>query len=175
MYIWKGIILAVLVVIVCNYKSKSSDAKIPTIELGYSYELDKDSVDQYPLEEVMSAIAYHECYNLSKLERWLVMEAFHNRLIYNFNDNGTTVKQQLLANKQFTGLWKYNPQQFRFDTHDTISIQNREMAQSIIDGNRVCTDTLFYWAGPGDHRTAHGKWMKKVHIKLPKFIKHLFR
>ena len=28
-----------------------------------SYILNKDSVDMYPLEEVMAAIAYHECFN----------------------------------------------------------------------------------------------------------------
>ena len=95
--------------------------------------------------------------------------------MYNFNNNGFTVKEQLLAPKQFTGLWKYNPQQFKYDNTDSISVENREMALSIIEGNRFCTDTVFYWAGPCDSRTAHGKWMKKNHIKLPKFIKHLFR
>jgi len=166
----------VLGLILILYKPKSeTHISIPEIELGYSYELDKDSVNQYPLDEVMAAVAYHECFNLSKLERWLVMEAFHNRIIYNFNNNGTTVKEQLLAPEQFTGLWKYNPQQFKFDTHDSISVQNREMAQSIIEGNRFCTDTIFYWAGPCDHTTAHGKWMKRVHRKLPKQIIHLFK
>jgi len=165
-----------VVLLTISYKPKSEiDETTSVIELGYSYELDKDSVDQYPLDEIMAAVAYHECYNLSKLERWLVMEAFHNRIVYNFNNNGSDVKSQLLASKQFTGLWKYNPEQFKFDTHDTISVQNREMAQSIIEGNRFCPDTVYYWAGPGDHRTTHGRWMKKVHIKLPKQIIHLFK
>ena len=176
MYIKWGIILAIILMILLpRYEVKCIDENIQEIELGYSYELDKDSVNNYPLEEVMAAIAYHECFNLSKLERWLIMEAFHNRLIDNFNNNGTTVKEQLLAPKQFTGLWKYNPEQFKYDTRDTLCTQNREMALSIIEGNRFHPEPLYYWAGPGDLRTAHGKWMKKVHIGLPKSIKHLFR
>ena len=34
------------------------------------YKLNKDSIQYYPLNEVMSAIAYHECYNLTQTERW---------------------------------------------------------------------------------------------------------
>ena len=140
-----------------------------------SYILNKDSIDQYPLAEVMSAVAYHECFNLSKLERWLIMEAFHNRLVNNFNNNGTTVKEQLLAPKQFTGLWKYSPQQFKYDSNDTLSIQNRQMAELIIDGSRVSTVTVYYWAGICDATTAHGKWVKKQCLKLPTHITHIFR
>ena len=138
-----------------------------------SYLLNKDSVDQYPLAEVMAAIAYHECYDLSKLERWLIMEAFHNRLIYNFNNNGSDVKSQLLAPKQFTGLWKYNPEQFKFDTNDTICIQNFKMAESIIQGNRVCTRRIYYWAGKCDRNTSHGKFVNKD--KLGVNTVHWFR
>lgn len=140
-----------------------------------NYQLNKDSVNTYPLSEVMAAVAYHECYNLSKLERWLIMEAFHNRIRDNFNNNGLTVKEQLLAPKQFTGLWKYNPQQFKYDSNDSLCVQNREMAESIINGNRVCPDSIYYWAGTSDMRTTHGKWVKKKCLKLPKYIKHLFR
>jgi len=87
-----------------------------------SYILEKDYIDKYPLEEVMAAVAYHECFNLSRLERWLVMEAFYNRIIHNFNNNGRTLKEQILAPKQFTGLWKFYPQQFKYDSNDTLCI-----------------------------------------------------
>lgn len=165
------LILTTLVI----YQPKSENNNESVIELGYSYELDKDSLKTYPVEEIMAAVAYHECYNLSKLERWLVMEALYNRVQDNFNSNGTTIDSQLLANRQFTGLWKYNPQQFKFDTHDTLCIQNRKMAIAIINGSRMAPSRIYYWAGTCDSRTAHGRWMKKVHIKLPKFIKSLFK
>lgn len=164
----------VLALILVLYKPKSEiSVNIPEIELGYSYELDRDSIDQYPLDEVMAAVAYHECFNLSKLERWLVMEAFHNRIIYNFNNNGTTVKEQLLAPEQFTGLWKYNPEQFKFDTHDSISVQNREMAKSIIEGNRICSRRIYYWAGKCDRNTSHGRFVSRD--KLDVNTIHWFR
>ena len=140
-----------------------------------NYTLNKDSVDRYPLAEVMSAVAYHECFNLSELERWLIMEAFYNRIENNFNNNGASVKEQLLAPKQFTGLWKYSPQQFKYDSNDTLSVQNRQMAELIINGSRVCSRPIYYWAGTCDARTAHGKWVKKKYLKLPKHIKHIFR
>ena len=66
MYIKWGIILAIILMILLpRYEVKCTDENIQEIELGYSYELDKDSVNNYPLEEVMAAIAYHECFNLS--------------------------------------------------------------------------------------------------------------
>ena len=92
------------------------------IEVQRKYQLNKDSIEFYPLEEVMAAIAYHECFDLSRDERWLVMEAFHNRLMDNFNNNGTTVKEQLLAPRQFTGLWKYNSKQWKYDSTDKLCV-----------------------------------------------------
>jgi len=123
--------------------------------------VNKDSVDQYPLTEVMAAIAYHECFNLAPLERWLVMEAFYNRIVHNFSNNGTTVKEQLLAPRQFTGLWKYYPSQFKYDSQNEIIVTNELMAQQIIAGARVANRIIFYWAGTCDRKTAHGRFVKR--------------
>ena len=139
------------------------------------YKLNKDSIQYYPLNEVMSAIAYHECYNLTQTERWLVMEAFMNRVEDNFNNNGHCVEEQLLAPKQFTGLWKYNSQQFQFNTNDTLSIQNLEMANAIIAGYRISTQRIYYWAGTTDHSCAHGRFVKRHKINTSNKIKHWFR
>lgn len=140
-----------------------------------SYTISKDSIDYYPLPEIMAAIAYHECGNLSKLERWLVMEAFHNRIQYNFNNNGATVKDQLLAPKQFTGLWKFRPEEFKYDNSNKVLRENKQMAEYIISGVRASSRTIFYWAGTYDLPTKHGRWVKKNCIKTNKQIKHLFR
>ena len=139
------------------------------------YVVQKDSVEYYPLSEIMAAIAYHECANLSKLERWLVMEAFHNRIVDNFNNNGSSMKDQLLAPKQFTGLWKFRPNEFKYDSLDTISVQNKQMAEHIINGARLSEKRIYYWAGVCDKTTKHGKWVEKDHLKLPNFVKHKFR
>jgi len=143
------------------------------IKQDYSYTLNKDSIEYYPLNEVMAAIAYHECFNLSRNERWLVMEAFHNRLLDNFNNNGETVKEQLLAPKQFTGLWKYSPQQWKFDTMDTLCTENLKMANLIIAGVRMADQRIYYWAGISDRNTRHGKWVGKH--KIYSQTKHWFR
>lgn len=140
-----------------------------------SYTLDKEQVDEYPLIEVMAAIAYHECFNQPKLERWLIMEAFLNRIEDNFNNNGNTVKEQLLAPKQFTGLWLFYPQQFKYDESNSIIQENVEMAKYLLQGLRVSSKRIYYWAGTCDSGTSHGKWVKKHCIKLPKCIKTLFR
>lgn len=153
----------------------SFKAPITLIEsIPTKYLINKDSVEYYPLPEVMAAVAYHECFNLSQEERWLVMEAFYNRIEDNFNNNGSTLKEQLLAPKQFTGLWKYNPQQFKYDECDTLCVQNKEMAAAIITGYRLITSRrIYYWAGICDRTNAHGKWVRKN--KLLTNTKHWFR
>lgn len=141
------------------------DVEIKNIEESQRYYLlNKDSVEFYPIEEVMAAIAYHECLNLAPLERWLVMEAFYNRIKYNFNNNGSTVKEQLLAPKQFTGLWKYCPQWFKYDSDDEILQSNKNMALQIISGARITNRIIFYWAGKCDRKGKHGKFVKRKEL-----------
>ena len=160
-------ILVILSILVPINSSITAEEKDIEIESRRCYQLNKDSIDNYPLDEIMSAIAYHECFNLTQEERFLVMEAFLNRIEDNFNNNGKTVKEQLLAPKQFTGLWKYNSQQWKYDSSDTISVQNKEMAQAIITGYRLSKQRLYYWAGSCDKKTAHGKFVarKKINTK----------
>lgn len=140
-------------------------SEIKISEKPKNYLLKKDSLDHYPIAEVMAAIAYHECYNLAPLERWLVMEAFYNRVVYNYNNNGRSVKEQLLAPKQFTGLFKYYTSRFKFDSNDELINSNYNMALEILSGARASTDRIiFYWAGKCDRKTSHGKFVKKEEI-----------
>jgi hypothetical protein len=170
------ILILFYLLIPSNNITNKRDVEIKDIEESQRfYLLNKDSVEFYPVSEVMAAIAYHECYNLTQEERFLVMEAFLNRVEDNFNQNGNTVKEQLLAPKQFTGLWKYNPQQFKYDSSDSLCIQNREMAEAIISGYRISSRRIFFWAGISDRKTAHGKWVKKDKIKTSSNVKHWFR
>ena len=155
--------------------NRVSSTNVNNMEVVKNYQLDKDQVDSYPLVEVMAAIAYHECFNQPKLERWLIMEAFLNRIEDNFNNNGITVKEQLLAPKQFTGLWLFYPEQFKYDESDPIISENKKMAEYILAGLRVSSKRIYYWAGTCDMKTYHGKWVKKNCLKLPKIIKTLFR
>lgn len=129
-------------------------------------------LDRVP-SEIIAAVAFHECYNLSKMERWLVMEALVNRVEDNFNGNGNTLIEQLLAPKQFTGLWKHNPQQFRYDENEPLCVENKRMAEYILSGIRLSSRRIYYWAGTCDLNTAHGKFVKRNAIKSK--TKHLFR
>lgn len=156
--------MILMLLVMIPVTSYNHEPEIKEVNKPKVYFLNKDSVDHYPLDEVMAAIAYHECLNLSPLERWLVMEAFHNRIIYNFNGNGATVKDQLLAPKQFTGLWKYCPQWFIYDENNEIIRNNREMAMEIISGARVTDRRIFYWAGKCDRKGKHGRFVKKKEL-----------
>jgi len=129
-------------------------------------------LDRTP-SEIIAAVAFHECYNLSKMERWLVMEALVNRVEDNFNGNGTTLIEQLLAPKQFTGLWKHNPQQFRYDENELLCVENKRMAEYILSGVRLSSRRIYYWAGTCDMQTSHGRFVKQNAIKSK--TKHLFR
>lgn len=134
----------------------------------------KELLDRTP-SEVLAAVAFHECSNLSKAERWLVMEALVNRVEDNFNNNGTTLVEQLLAPKQFTGLWKHNPEQFKYDPNDKICTENKRMAEYILSGIRISTRRIYYWAGPCDMQHPHGKFVKRKAINTKSNIKHMFR
>lgn len=124
--------------------------------------------------EMMAAVAYHECYNLSKMERWLVMEALWNRVEDNFNNNGATLEEQLLAPKQFTGLWKHNPERFKYDENDQLCVENKQMAEYILSGVRISSRRIYYWAGISDRTTIHGKFVKRKKINSKSTI-HWFR
>lgn len=125
--------------------------------------------------EIIAAVALHECYNLSKMERWLVMEALVNRVEDNFNNNGCTLLEQLLAPKQFTGLWKYNPEQFKYDENEPLCRENKQMAEYILSGIRISPRRIYYWAGTCDLQTSHGRFVKQNSIKTNNTVKHLFR
>lgn len=128
------------------------------LELVY---FNKQNINSYPVEQVLAGIAEHECGNLSMTERHLVMEAVYNRVINNFNNNGLTLQQQLLAKNQFTGLFEINPKHFYFDPNNNRHYANYLMAKDIIRGNRMTHKRIYYWAGTCDRRTKHYKQIFK--------------
>lgn len=120
----------------------------------------KDNIDKYDPALVLAGIAEHECYDLSLIERHLVMEAMWNRVIDNYNNNGYTLKDQLLAPKQHTGLFKYNPKQFCFDLNNDRHLQNYQMAVNIINNHeRLTNRCIYYWAGDCDKNTSHYRFV----------------
>jgi len=70
----------------------------------------------------------------------------------------------LLAPKQFTGLWKHNPQQSKYDSSHTLCTENEKMARLIIAGVRLSEQRIYYWAGSTDRSGKHGKFVKRKKI-----------
>lgn len=149
--------LLVLLMLVCSSTFCNNTHYHIVKPVRYTYTIDKMDICKYPTIEVLAAIAYHECGNLSKLDRWLTMEAVWNRVVTNFNKNGYCLESQLLAPKQFTGLWKYRPEDLKFDSTDPICLENLHMAKLIVAGNRYWKyEPIVYWAGKNcDRNTAH--------------------
>ena len=133
-----------------------------------SIQFTEDNIDIVPEEYVLAAIAHHECFNLDTLERRYVMEAVWNRVQDNFNNNGTTLKEQILAPKQFTGLFKYYPEQFRFEGTNPLLVENVKIARDIIyKNNRSCPKRIYYWASKSqDSNTSH--WRNIINNSLTK-------
>lgn len=168
--------VTIMLLIPSDHKVKVNTPE-PVVETKHYY-IHKEAIviDNLPLNEIMAAIAWHEAGNNSELERRLIMEAFYNRVVDNYNNNGKLVSQQLLAPKQFTGLWLYNnPQKFEYDENNPTILENLRMADEIISGCSSMSRRIYYWAGTCDFTTKHGKWVKRNCLKLPKYVKHLFR
>lgn len=126
----------------------------------------KHNLDKVHPVYILAGIAEHECYNLSEYERHLVMEAVVNRIEDNFNNNGTTLKKQLLAKHQFTGLFKHYPNMFYFDPNNQRHLKNVEMAKDILyNKQRMSEKRIYYWASPEDMTLkTYGKFMRKNKI-----------
>jgi hypothetical protein len=92
------------------------------------------------------------------------MEAVWNRVNNNFNNNGSTLQEQLLAKKQFTGLFEINPKQFYFDPDNSRHYANYLMAKDVIQGNRISPKKIYYWAGTCDKHTRHYKQLFKKRL-----------
>lgn len=92
------------------------------------------------------------------------MEAVWNRVQDNYNGNGQTIQQQLLAPKQFTGLFIYRPQHFYVDKNNPRHIENIYMALCVINGHRLSNKRIYYWS---DHSSnnKHYKYVRRKAIK----------
>ena len=134
----------------------------------------KDNLN-YPDAMILAGIAEHECLNLSWQERHLVMEAVWNRVVDNFNNNGCTIQEQLLAPKQFTGLFTLRPYHFYFDKHNTRHIENLYMALCVINGHRLSNRCIYYWTDNTNKNCKHYKYVRRKAIKLPYPTVQLFR
>ena len=122
---------------------------------------------------ILAGIAEHECLNLSWQERHLVMEAVWNRVEDNFNNNGCTIQQQLLAPKQFTGLFIYRPQHFYVDKKNKRHIENIYMALCVINGHRLSNKRIYYWS---DHtKNKHYWYVRKNRINTKFKTIQIFR
>ena len=119
----------------------------------------RDNLDYHPAL-ILAGIAEHECLNLSWQERHLVMEAVWNRVLDNYNNNGKTIQQQLLAPKQFTGLFIFRPKDFRVNKTDKRHIENIYMALCVIQGHRLSDKRIYYWSDTSNKNSKHYKYVK---------------
>lgn len=114
---------------------------------------------------ILAGIAEHECLNLSWQERHLVMEAVWNRVEDNFNCNGTTIQEQLLAPKQFTGLFTLRPYHFYVDKNNPRHIENIYMALCVINGHRLSNKRIYYWSDTSNKQSKHYRYVRRKAIK----------
>ncbi len=119
----------------------------------------RDNLDYHPAL-ILAGIAEHECLGLSWQERHLVMEAVWNRVQDNYNNNGCTIQEQLLAPKQFTGLFIYRPKHFYIDKKNKRHIENIYMALCVIQGHRLSNKRIYYWSDSDNKSHPHYKYVK---------------
>jgi len=124
----------------------------------------KDNLNYDPAL-ILAAVAEHECLNLSWQERHLVMEAVWNRVQDNYNNNGTTIQEQLLAPKQFTGLFIFRPKDFSVNKTNKRHIENIYMALCVINGHRLSNRRIYYWSDKTNTNHKHYKYVNRNRIK----------
>lgn len=140
----KSILLLPLLFIFGHLKNENIQCiKYEKVEANQTYILEQSKIDTYPIEQVLVAIAYHECRNKYQEDRILIMQAVWNRLTNNFNKNGTLLSQQLLAPKQFTGLFDNN---LKFSTLEKTQVEDLKVAKLICAGINFAPKTIYYWA-----------------------------
>ena len=134
----------------------------------------RDNLNYHPAL-ILAGIAEHECLNLSWQERHLIMEATWNRVIDNYNNNGCTIQEQLLAPKQFTGLFIYRPQHFYINKKNPRHIENIYMALCVIQGHRLSDKRIYYWSDNTNKQCKHYKYVKRHKITTPFRTVQIFR
>ena len=135
-----------------------------------------DNINLYLPEYVLVGIVNHECFKNAEItEKIFIMEAAWNRVVYNFNGNGITLADQLLAKNQFTGLFKYRPKEFVINFNSSDNQYLIKLAREIIyEHKRIYPIKIYYWAGICDSDGAHGKWVKRKQMKTLIKTKNIF-
>lgn len=162
------LLLFLLVNLTCKFEENIINIKLPQITIKASSEETKhftrDNIKDELPEYILVAVVNHECYvNAPITEKIFIMEALWNRVKHNFNNNGATLHQQLLAPKQFTGLFIHRPKEF------AINIKNNKylisLARQIIyDNKRIYPEKIiYYWAGVEDGK--HRIWVASKRFK----------
>ena len=135
----------------------------------------KDNLDLYSNAVILAGVVEHECTTCLPQERHLVMETTWNRVINNYGKHGYDIISQLLAPRQFTGLFLYNPEKFYFDPSNKRHMENFQMAKDIIDGKRVSDKCTYYWASKLiDKDTLHWRQIYPKRIKVKFKTKQIY-
>jgi len=155
-----------------NYTLLTVTIEAPKQEIIY---FTRNNLDQYSNASILAGVVNHECYDCLLEERHLVMETVWNRVVNNYGQHGYDIISQLLAQKQFTGLFIYRPKDFSFNPNNQRDLENFEMAKRIISGQRISDQCTYYWASKQcDLDTLHGKWLNKRKIKLKFKTKQIY-
>ena len=161
------LLLFFMVSLTCTFKENLINITLPEIIVKASSQntirFTKDNISTELPEYVLVAITNHECYHDANItERIFMMEAVWNRVMYNFNGNGITLTQQLLAKDQFSGLFLYNKDKFSLDIQKDRYLIS--LAREIIyNHKRIYPVKLFYWTG--FDKNSHRKWVLQRKLK----------
>lgn len=158
---------------------KIYDITLPMVEVKAQKQIyfNQSNIGLELPEYVLVAITNHECYaNAQITERIFMMEAVWNRVQDNYGNHGLTLSEQLLAKKQFTGLFIYNPKAFMVDFNNEKTKHLVKIARQIIyEHKRIYPHKrIYYWAGVCDKDGKHGRWVKKNKLKTIIKTKNIF-
>lgn len=128
---------------------------IPNIQV----QVTKNNIDQLDPRIILAAVCEHEGRGqLSITERALMIETIINRVETNYSNNGKSLIAQLTAKRQFPLF----DNKFQYNGSKKSCIEDYYIANWILAGNRMSTQTVLYWACEGD---AHFDYCKRNQIK----------
>lgn len=169
-----------ILVVQTMFQSKTSRIHVTessNIELeNTKIQFNKHNLNDVNPEYVLAAIAWHEAGKSDINERRYIMEAVWNRVEDDFNNNGASLEQQMLAPKQFTGLFLYHTHRFSFDYTNITHLENLDAAREIIyQKKRTCPKRIYYWAGKvTDKNTSHWRNIYNESLNIVHF-KNIFK
>jgi len=171
--------LFLLFSVTCSFNEKIPNIKLKEVvvkaSLRNKIHFNQDNLKDYPEEYILAAITKHECFDNSQItERIFIMEAVWNRVIDNFGNQGTTLTNQLLSPKQFTGLFIYRAKEFCIDLNNPKDRYLIKLAREIIYQNKRIypKKRIYYWAGINDG--SHRKWVLRKKFKTLIQTKNIF-